>query len=311
MGKTINNLRYKTFDNLMASIERDLYTFADEGYIIRGKLVKEVRRVNADLGLRINTEREDVLDVIDHVAALPPDFLYLQLAVACKVGNITGPILSGAQTESHTVDIDLQNRSCSFNVCSSGQCDGPCDNCMWVTQRIGIKTHVYTDIRPLSLTKSSSPYCGDFCINHHFKGSKDQISIQEDQATFSFKEGKVFINYLADMIDDDNNVLILDHPLVNDYYEYAVKKKFFEMMKINKEGDFLQDYQIMSEELRKARIMAISFINTPEYGELIKVFTDNRHRFYKKYVSYFNDPLSGFYKNEPSSLGKYWNTRYP
>lgn len=306
MSKTITNLRYKSFDSLMASIERDLYTFADEGYIIRGRLIKEARRVNADLGLRINVERETIIDVVDHTALLPSDFLFLQLAVACHVGHETVPVVQGAQTEAHTIDLPLQNR-CSINSCDNSK--GPCDNYVWVTQRIGVKTYTYTDIRPLSLTKASFGRCSDLCINHGFGGSKDQASIQEDHMTLSFKEGKIFINYLADMVDDDNNVMILDHPLVNDYYEYAIKKKFFEMMKINKEGDFLQDYQIMSEELRKARIQAISLVNTPEYGELIKMFTENRHRFYKKYVGYFNDSHSGFYNNEPHSANRHWHPR--
>lgn len=295
---TTTNLRYKTFDQLMAGVESDLYTFADEGYFDRGKFIKEARKVNAELGLKINTEREDVLDVFDHVALLPPDFMFLQLAVACHVGSIRVPELAGAKTEAHSIEFPLQNRSCSFNKCDSAQCEGPCNNCTWVTQRIGIKTYNFTDVRELELTNSSSSRCADFCVNKQFRHAKDQISIEDDHATFSFKEGKVFINYLADMVDDNNNIIILDHPLVNDYYEYAIKKKFFEMMKFNKEGDFLQDYQISVEELRKARIRAISFISTPEYGQLIQMFTDNRHRFYKKYISYFTTGSDGFFKGE-------------
>jgi hypothetical protein len=310
MARTLSNLRYRSFDQLMASIERDLYTFADEGYFVRSKFIKEARRVNADLGLRINSEREEVLDVVDHTALLPPDFQFLQLAVSCHVGHFSAPAFEGAHTEAHTIDIPLENRSCNFGVCNTSNCGGPCNNCMWVTQRIGLKSYTYTDIRPLTLTKGSSPFTGDFCINHHFGHAKDQMGVSEDHATFSFREGKVFINYLADMVDEDHNILILDHPLVNDYYEYAIKKKFFEMMKVNKEGDFLQDYQIMAEELRKARIQAISFVNTPEYGELIKIFTDNRHRFYRKYVDYFNDPNVGFYSHEPRSLTRRWDVKY-
>lgn len=303
-SRTTTNLKYKTFDQLMAGVESDLYTFADEGYFDRGKFIKEARRVNADLGLKINTEREDVLDVVDHVALLPPDFQFLQLAVACNVGTVRVPEIAGAKTEAHSIEFPLQNRSCEFGSCRTGDCNGPCNNCTWVTQRIGIKTYTWTDVRELRLTERSSSRCADFCMNHQFNNAKDQISIEDDHATFNFKEGKVFINYLADMVDDNNNIIILDHPLVNDYYEYAIKKKFFEMMKFNKEGDFLQDFQIAKEELRIAKIHAISFINTPEYGQLIQMFVDNRQRFYKKYVRYFNTEGDGFFKGE--SRGHNW-----
>lgn len=303
---TTTNLRYKNFDQLMAGIESDLYTFADEGYFDRGKFIKEARRVNADLGLKINIEREEVLDVKDHVALLPPDFMFLQLAVACHVGTIRIPDMEGAKTESHSIEFPLENRSCSFGKCDSANCDGPCNNCTWVTQRIGIKTYTFTDIRELQLTESSSSRCADFCINRHFRRAKDQISIEEDHATFSFREGKVFINYLADMVDENNNILILDHPLVNDYYEYAIKKKFFEMMMLNKEGDFANSYKAMLDELRLAKIRAISFINTPEYGQLIQIFNDNRHRFYKKYIGYFNVSNDGFFKDQARGRRHHW-----
>lgn len=301
MPTTTTNLSYRKFDELMSSVERDLYTFADEGYFSRSMFIKEVRKVNANLGLRICKEREDVLDVFDHTALLPPDFQFLQLALACHVGHFSAPELSGAKTESHVIDINLANRSCSLNGLPTGEFKGACDNTMWVTQRLGIKTYTFSDVRELQLTQSSSSKCADFCMNHHFKHARDQMRIEEDHATFSFREGKVFINYLADMVDDDNNILILDHPMVNDYYEYTIKEKFFENMFLNKEGDFVNSYKAMQDKLRMAKIHAISFINTPEYGQLIKMFTDNRHRFYKKYIGYFNDTNSGFYKGEPHS----------
>lgn len=303
MANTLTNYRYKSFDSLMAGVESDLGKWADEGYIDRGIFIKTIRKVNAFLGLRINMEREDMIEVKDHIGLLPEDFQFLQLALAVRTEYVRGPVLSGAQTESHT--IPLENKACSMHSCESNECEGPCNNCIWITQKIGIKTQTYTDITTLQLTKSSHPRCTDTCLNFHFK-SPHQIRIQEDHATFSFREGLVYINYIADMVDEKNNVLILDHPLVNDYYEYAVKEAFFENMFLNKEGDFLQAYQVMTEKLRKAKIMAMGFVNTPEYGDLQKMFIDNRHRFYKRYIQYFNDSRQGYFKNESNNS---WSDR--
>lgn len=306
MSKTLNNLRYKTFDELMSGIEQDLYMYANEGYIDRGKYIKEVRKVNADLGLKINTERESMLEVHDHVALLPADFLFLQLAVACKVSYVRVPRVNGINiTEDHVISKSVDGSACSLQSCE-GSCGGPCNNCVWVSQKVGVKIVNYTDLKQLQLTNSSLGRCSDNCLNFSMR-SPHQIRIEDDHADFSFKEGQVYINYLADMVDDENNVLILDHPLVNDYYEYVVKKRFFENMKINKEGDFLQDYQMMVEELRKARIRAISFVNTPEYGTLIKMYQDNRNRFYKKYVRYFEDVNQGFFKDHRVTNDRFWN----
>lgn len=306
MGNTLSNQKYKSFDQLMAGVESDLGKWADEGYLDRGIFIKTIRKVNAFLGLKINMEREDMIEVKNHVALLPGDFQFLQLALACQTEYVRGPVLSGAQTESHT--IPLSNKACEMHSCSGDECEGPCNNCIWITQKIGIKTQTFTDIRTLELTNSSRSRCTDTCLNFHFR-SPHQIRIQEDHATFSFTEGLVYINYIADMLDENNNILILDHPLVNDYYEYAVKEAFFENMFLNKEGDFLQVYQAMQAKLRLAKIQAMGFVNTPEYGDIQKMFIDNRHRFYKRYVGYFTDSNQGYFKGEKRSDNRLFNER--
>lgn len=300
MPKTVNNLKYKTYDQLLASVESDIDKFTDEGYVNRALYIKEVRKVNADLGLKINIERETMLEVKDYVALLPPDFLFLQMAVACHTSYVRVPVVRGLQTEMHSEQIEGESQlptSCFLKSCDMGNCEGPCENCMWVTQKVGVKVYTYSNLQQLELTKSSHRHCADNCINFQFR-SPHQIKIEDDHATFSFREGKVYINYLADMVDEDNNVLVLDHPSVNDYYEYTVKKKLFENLYLNKEGDFVQPLGYLKDELRAARILAIGFVNTPEYGDLQKMYMDNRHRFYKKYIRYFDNGTQGYNNGE-------------
>lgn len=286
-------VHYKIFDSLMASVESDLKTYADEGLIDRAIYVKEARKVNADLGLKLYQEKEEIIDVKDYKAELPKDFMYLQLALACHVSYVTTPKIRGIQTETHSetqedIPIAIKN--------SNSVCYTECNGATWITQKVGSKTHKFQRIDKLSITKGSYRYCSDDCLNFRFNNSNLMNILNEDEASFSFREGKVYLNYLSDMVDEDNNLLILDHPLVNDYYEYQIKKKIFENFKINKEGDFLQDFQIMKGELRDAKIKAINFINTPEYGELLEIHKQNRRRFYQRYVSYFNYPEQGFFK---------------
>ena len=286
-------LRYKSFDQLMASIESDISTYANEGLIDRSKFIKEVRKVNADLGLRLNQEKEAIVDVKDYKCELPADFLYLQLALACHVSYVTVPKIRGIQTEAHTVEHDEDIPIKIKN--SDSVCFNECDGAMWVTQKVGSRTHKFQTFEKLMLTKSSSPFCSDNCLNFKFRDCNQMNILNDDEATFSFREGKIYINYLSDMVDEDGNIIILDHPLVNDYYEYQVKKKIFENFKINKEGDFLQDYQIMQAELRSAKAKAISFVNTTEYGEITEIHKQNRNRFYNRYIKYFDNNNQGFY----------------
>lgn len=286
-------LKYKTFSQLMAGIEQDFDKFTDEGFVDRGKYIKVARTVNETLGFKITREREAVLEVKDYKTQLPEDFLELQLALACHVSYARVPIFRGAQTESHvhTENCDIRLKTKNFNP---SECMEGAGQNMWVTQKIGTKVETFTHLEKLQLTQRSLSKCADNCFNKHFR-THNVIDIQEDEAVFSFREGKVYINYLADMISEDGDILVLDHPLVNDYYEYAIKKKIIENMKLNKEGDFLQDFQLVKQELKEARNAAMNFVGMPEYDEIVKVGLENRKRFYKKYIDYFDTLHDGYY----------------
>jgi len=40
----------------------------------------------------------------------------------------------------------------------------------------------------------------------------------------------VYISYQGAMEDEDGNLLVLDHPYCNEYYEYALKERILENM---------------------------------------------------------------------------------
>lgn len=288
-------LQYKTFNQLMSSVSSDLGRYADEGMIDEILYIKEARKVNAELGLKINKEKEVILDVVNYKACLPDDFQYLQLALACSVSYVTVPKIQGVHTEDKVIPLKNLCSECGQTPCNCQVQFKACDGYKYVAQTIGIKTHKYEHLDLISLTKASNRFCSDSCLNLNFN-SPNVMNILGEEATFSFRSGKVYLNYLSDMTDDKGNFLILDHPLTNDYYEYAVKKKIFENMKFNKDGDVAQDLQYVITQLKEARIRAISIVNMPEYEEINKYFADNRRRFYNDYVKYFENKDSGHYQ---------------
>jgi hypothetical protein len=105
--------------------------------------------------------------------------------------------------------------------------------------------------------------------------------------TINFTEGRVYINYESVMEDDEGNLMVLDHPVVNDYYEYALKERILENLFLNGEN-VSQKLQLIQGKLRPARNNALSFINTPDYGEMKRVWEKNRKAMYAKYYNMFN-----------------------
>lgn len=279
----MSKLKYITFDQMMSSVESDMKSFADNGMIDRGDVIKIVRTVNADIGLKINQERECVLTINNYKADLPADFLYLQMALGCTIEEYSMPSkhMFGTQTEEINCPVEYYDEG--YNGCLN-----ECGGCYWVTQKFSNKTEKYERLTPLSLTKNVQKICTDNSPNFQWRDSPYDIDIQDGELIANFRSGKIYISYLSDLFDEDGNILLLDHPLVTDYYEYAIKKRLLENFMMNNDADVAQKLMYIKEELRQARIRSMNFINTLEYTEIQKVYQHNRVRFYNRYHRIFN-----------------------
>lgn len=293
-------IRYITLDQLMASVESDLSMFADEGMINRGIAIKVVRRVNEDLGLKINKERNAVIQIKFHKADLPADFQYLQLAM--MVGHTDEHFLSNAgdhlgnMTQEHQAPIEMPVIALCDPL-AAGLQQNDCGGKFWVTQRYQDKIVEHKSLRPVRLTKRASRnFCTLEAQHHHHQTAEYEVDIEEGFITTSFEHGTLYLNYLTDMTDEDGNVLVLDHPLVTEYYEYSVKKHLLENWMLNSNADVAQRLIYIKNEQREARLRALSFINTVEYSQIREFFQQNRLQFAKKYYSMFSD-YNGHYGN--------------
>jgi hypothetical protein len=91
------------------------------------------------------------------------------------------------------------------------------------------------------------------------------------------------------MEDDDGNLLVLDHPYCNEYYEYAIKQRIFENLLMSGETNIATHLQLMSTQLRAARNNALGFINTPDFGEMKRTWEMNRKAQYSNYYDMFKN----------------------
>jgi hypothetical protein len=96
----------------------------------------------------------------------------------------------------------------------------------------------------------------------------------------------VYINYLGNLEDDNGNLLVLDHPMCNEYYEYALKQRILENLYMNGE-DVAQKMQLIEQRLRAARNNALSIVNTPNFKEMYELWKNNRRAMYARYYDMF------------------------
>jgi hypothetical protein len=111
----------------------------------------------------------------------------------------------------------------------------------------------------------------------------------------TFPHGKVYLNYQGALEDDDGNLLVPDHDLLNEYYEYALKQRLLENLYMNGE-DVSQKLGLIEQRLKAARNNALSMVNTPNFAEMKKLWWTNRKAMYGKYYDMFKSyPINSIY----------------
>lgn len=323
-------LKYRTFDQLLEDVTVDLNTFALENMIEPQQLIKLTKKINYDLGLRINQTKEILLDVCHGKVKLPDDFYTFNFAFICgehvkSVGydsyasgttTMEVPYVEVPSTVDVCSPITVNCRTCNSNPCNhTAGCDlnfpivdpipvaydplNPYgDTCIPPRVFMNCKgdkyeliqvlsgsagTIVYNDLIPLRMKASQEIECD--CPNLYFN-TENQGWIKGGFLFTTFQTGKVYINYQGQMEDDQGNLMVPDHDLLNEYYEYALKARIFENLYLNGE-DVAQRMQLVEQKLRAARNQALSLVNTPNFKELEQMWWTNRKAMYGKYYAMF------------------------
>jgi hypothetical protein len=307
-------LKYRTFDQLLEDVTIDLHTFALENMIEPQQLIKVVRKINYQLGLRINQTKEVILDVTHHKVKLPDDFYTFNFGLICgdfrEVIGYDG-FASGTNIQEVPYrEFPSQVYTCGTPVnepCCSNGTEGICvthdpnnpygDTSVKPRVFLNSKGEAYELIqvvnasttrrsgflKPLKMKASQNIECD--CPNLYFNTS-DEGWIKNGFLNTTFETGKVYLNYQGELVDDDGNLMVPDHELLNEYYEYALKQRIFENLFINGE-DVSQRMQVVEGRLREARNNSLSLVNTPNFREMEQLWLANRKAMYGKYYYMF------------------------
>ena len=330
-------IKYRTFDSLLEDVTVDLNTFALENMIEPQQLIKLTKKINYDLGLRVNQTKEIILEVCHGRVKLPDDFYVFNFALICGTYTVnTGYNIGGTNIQEvpytevpSTVDvcspITVNCRTCNSNPCNhTAGCDfnhpivdpipvayDPLNpygdtcipprvfmNCKGdkyeLIQVVGGsgETRTYSSTMPLRMKASQNIECN--CPNLYWN-TPNEGWIQGGFLFTTLDTCKVYLNYQGQMEDDQGNLLVPDHDLLNEYYEYALKARIFENLYLNGE-DVAQRMQLVEQRLKAARNNALSVVNTPNFRELEDMWWTNRKAMYGKYYSMF-ESYSGYNRN--------------
>lgn len=399
-------IKYRTFEELLASVTTDMRTDALEGMINPVELIKVAQRVNADLGIKVSMSKSKMLEVDKGLMKLPSDFHVLNFALICEnkrevylpfegtpgipqyktycQGIVDGKeyaldllrsktmklieqdavtinpgdgniILHNLNTINYIVQVkdsdgnlldfkispyfqDLYNGirivseaeipvtnvkvtiiggekytddettlypdGCNYSPTVSYKCNNvslstDSSGSLCVTDANPMKVKTYYTLIPLKIEKSKS--VSSECFNLHSSHHKYGM-IKNGFLQCNFDAANLYINYQSMMEDDDGNLLVMDHSLVNDYYEYALKQRILENKMLNGENVDKQ-LSLIESRFRASRNNALSFVNTPDFSEMKKVWEMNRRAMYHKYIWGFENSTINPYQ---SMANRFW-----
>ncbi len=312
-------LKYRTFDQLLADAQGDFKKYHLESLIDPQDMIKVAKRVNYDLGLRINDTKEVILEVEKGRVKLPNNFYTLNFMLMCGKYEIKSALPQGTQIEERLIDtVGPQYQPAPPEVidpCTAEVTADPCDPCLQcgepcctdacstcatkpiscalnckgetvqLVQVLRFQTRVFKILKPIRLLENAMAIDCD-CPNLYWESSITGW-IKDGWLYTNFQTGKVYLNYQGLMEDDDGNLLVPDHDLINEYYEYALKQRILENLIMNDENVNQAKIQLIEARYRGARNNALSVVNTPNFSELKQVWQMNRRAFYSKYYEMF------------------------
>ena len=320
----MNNLKYKTFDSLMADVMVDFRSYAQASLIDPQELIRVVRWVTQDLGLRIFQTKEEILEINNGHCRLPRDYYAFNFGLLIDQGSRTIIPPQGIRTDvvpypqysdAPPVTENCNSSSCPQSVSSCGGC-GNCGECtptltpvpgfnplhlmgdpcvkprvfmnckgeaFELVQILQTQIHKWHRLIPVRLVESLN--IPGTCPNRHVHCS-DKIWIKDDFLYSNLNCGQLYINYEGILEDSEGNLLVVDRPKITEYYEYKVKHRILENLYLNGE-DVGQKLGYIKEELRRARVEAISIVRMPNFKEIQDTWALNRKAFNARYVDMF------------------------
>lgn len=328
-------LKYRTFDQLLEDVTVDFSSYALENMIEPQQLIKVAKRVTYDLGLRINQTKEVMLEVCHGKVKLPDDFYTFNFAFICGNYEVrTGYDIGGTnvqevryqevpstidQCAAPTINCSTCNANpcnhtaacidanTNFNMPTSYDPNNPYgDTCIKPRVFLNCKNEAYELIQVVNnsqtrvykvlipLRMNSSKEIGPECPNLYYN-TLDSGYIKNGFLYTTVTDAKIYLNYQGAMEDEEGNLLVPDHDMLNEYYEYALKQRLLENLYMNGE-DVSQKIQLIEQRLKVARNNALNIVNMPNFAEMKKLWWTNRRAMYGKYYDMFKSyPINSIY----------------
>ncbi len=311
------NLKYKTFDSLLADVMTDFKMYSQENMIDPQELIRVAKWVTKDLGLKVYKTKETVVELQYGKAKLPDDFYVFNFGLLC--GQVTqNAVLPQGTTmkeipypaplyQEQPASVIPCDESCpTETTCDNAIVDMPGYNPLKPTGDSCVKPRVFMDCKgnnfeliqiisstqsrtwkymlPLRLINNSS-VISCYCPNLSCR-TPNEIWIENGFIFSNLQCGELYINYEGSLEDEEGNLLIPEHEKLTLFYEYKLKDRILENLYNNGE-DVVQKLDRNAARLRTARIEAKTLVAMVDFTDMQEMYELNRKAFNARYVNMF------------------------
>lgn len=269
-------VKYRTFDQLLDSVMDDFSTYDKNALIEPSQLIKVAKKINGQMKMRVTKTKQCIVPFDNYTARLPLDFLNLNFALYIKPYSSFVPEIKGDQKENVSIDasdLDLLKPETEVFITNEGN----------VYQIIEKKSYIQYNYEIVSRVKINK-------LEDIFKTNYADVTGQlvGEFIRLNMSSGYIYFNYEGMLEDEEGNLLVVDHEQVNDYYEYAIKRRILENVFLNgEEATMSNKLQLIEQRWRESKREALSIVNMLDYGELEETLKINRQAAFKRYYSIF------------------------
>lgn len=172
------------------------------------------------------------------------------------------------------------------NACTKPRLILNCKNeCFELVQVVNTVSTTYKRMLPIRITEN--PETVNCNCPNLYMNSGARAWIQNGFLFTNLDCAKIYISYQGMLEDDEGNLLVPDHDMLNEYYEYALKKRILENLIMNDENVNQAKIQLIQDGYRTSRNYALSIVNTPNFSELKRIWVANRKAMYARYYDMF------------------------
>ena len=271
--------RFISPEEVFNRVKSSLKSYADMDMFLIDEYYKTIDLCNSKMGYKINPKKEKLIDIQNYRAELPEDFLMLDLALVVgtkKTSLMTGYPIKTMNMEGRCPTPEELNRAANLSKCCNFKLS--CGKVPVMTCTIEESRIEFEETYIIRL--SEKRYCSSECFNLYTE-SPYMMEIVDGRFINidHFEKGLMYILYTAKTNTEGNIPICLDHPIILEYYEKALKVEILKDLYINKRLEVVQALQLAENDLRIAQGDAISIVSMQETQDMIDVNNALKRRY--------------------------------